>query len=238
MDKLWEKMLAALVVSVFGLAAITLMIMLANLFYLHSSAQHWVATSAKVIDWEMTQDKLKNKSVREKISTKYQYTYQNQTYIGNQLDFSLGSDNFSGNRRQKQIEILQKKAVSVWVNPYAPSQSVFDRSLPVSQVTFVIFFLIFPCGLGTLFLWTYLLKGFSKITGIQTDRYAMPLWGFLHGFPALYPLWFGFSALGVGSFSILSLFCTLALYSLVEVIRRVLNPERGVPQLTGIHNFK
>lgn len=236
MAKFWEKVLGSLVVGVFSLAAVILVAMLANLFYLHFSAQYWVAAPAKVIDWEMTQHRSQNKILNQKINAEYQYQYQNQVYMGEQLDFSLGSDNFSGHRSQQQMQKLREKDAFVWVNPYTPTQSIFDRSLPVLQVTFVIFFLIFPCGLGTLFLWTYLLKGFSKITAIQTERYAMPLWGLLHGAPALYPLLFGFSALGIGSFLILSLFFVLALYSFVEAIRRVLNPERGVTKPKELTN--
>ena len=129
------------------------------------------------------------------------------------------------------MQALQNEHISVWVNPRAPTQSVVDRSLPVSQVSFVIFFLIFPCGLGTLFLWVYLLKGFSKITSIQTERYAMPLWFFFHGSPAAYTLLFSFSEVSFGSFLILSFFSILMLYGGVEVVRRRLNPMRGATQI-------
>ena len=231
MSKLWEKLLGTLVVSIFSFAALIFIGLLTNLFYLHLSAQHWVATSAEIMHWDAVQTKSQYKNAREKIVLKYRYQYEHQAYTGNKLDFSLGSDSFSGRRRQQQMEALRSEPISIWVNPYFPAQSVFDRSLPVSQVTFMIFFLIFPCGLGTLFLWVYLLKGFSHITGIQTERYAMPLWGLLHGMPALYPLLFSFSTLSSGSFLLLSLFSILALYGLIEVIYRMLDPKRGTFQI-------
>lgn len=231
MSKRWEKLLGTIVVSAFSFAAISLIGLLINLFYLHASASHWIATPATVSKGELIQNELPGKSMREKIIVKYQYHYKNLTYTGSQLDFSLGSDNFSSDRRHKQMQALQNEHISVWVNPRAPTQSVVDRSLPVSQVSFVIFFLIFPCGLGTLFLWVYLLKGFSKITSIQTERYAMPLWFFFHGSPAAYTLLFSFSEVSFGSFLILSFFSILMLYGGVEVVRRRLNPMRGATQI-------
>lgn len=234
MSTLWGKVLSTLVIGVFSLVAIFLVGWLANLFYLHASAQHWVATPAKVIHWDIIQNQSTRKSRTEKLVASYQYLYDKQSYTGNQLDFSLAGDNFSGRRRAQQMEALRKEPLSIWVNPQSPGQSVLDRSLPVPQVSFVIFFLIFPCGLGTLFVWVYLLKGLTKITGLQTERYAMPLWGLLHGLPALYPLIFSFSELSAGPSVMLSLFSLLALYCLIEVIRRLLEPARGVPKIASL----
>lgn len=227
MSKRWEKALAILVVGVFSLAAIALSGLLTNLFYLHASAQHWVSTPATVVNWDLIQNSTANKSRQSKLVVNYHYLYQQQAYIGTRVDFSFGSDNFSGHRRHQQIKALRQKQVSIWVNPRSPAQSVFDRSLSIPQVTFLILFLIFPCGLGTIFLWTYLLKGLEIISGLHTERFAMPLWLCLHGMPALYPLLFCFSELSPGPFLILSVFFILALTSLIEVIRRLLNPERA-----------
>ncbi len=234
MSKLWEKILGTLVVSVFSLAAIALIGLLANLFFLHASAQHWVSTPAKVLNWNIIQSKRSSKSSHEKLVVNYHYLYQQQEHTGSQLDFSIGSDNFSGRHRRQQMEALRKDQITIWVNPQSPAQSVFDRSLPVQQATFMIFFLIFPCGLGTLFLWVYLLKGLQKITGLQTERFSMPFWFFLHGMPALYPLLFSFSELSTGPILILSVFSILALCSLIELIRRLFNPERGRPKIADL----
>jgi hypothetical protein len=230
MNKTLQGVLAFFFVSIFGLVAIGMIGFLGRSVYLHMQTSHWQAVPAEILTWDLVHGK--GKKSNSKLVAEYRYTFQNKTYTGQQLDFSVGSDNFSSGRRSRQMDLLRATPAQVFVNPANPSESVLDRSLPVQQVAFALFFLIFPCGLGTVFLVSYLLQFIQRVSGLQAERFVFPLLGILHSLPAPYALLVESPDRGLGSGLILFIFSLLLLYSLYEVVRRIRDPQRGIVPIT------
>lgn len=237
------KLMHSFIVLVFSLAAAFLIGGLGHTYYLHATSAHWLQVPAQLVDWDL-QRRSTSRVQQTKLVVTYAYQFQGQTYQGQRLDFSLGADNFSGARRSRQLKALKSDDLKVYLNPAKPSESVLDRSLPAQQVAFATFFLFFPCGLGTVAILGFGLHAFSKVTGIVTDRWYMPVLGTLHGLPVLYPFLFARSELSPGSSLVLAGFGILLLISLTEIIRRLLNPERGkslmkaLPQAKPVYRSK
>jgi hypothetical protein len=229
MNKTLQGVLAFFFVSIFGLFAIGLMGFLGRSVYLHLQAAQWKPVQAEVLTWDLVYGK--GKKSNSKLVAEYRYTFQNQVYTNSQLDFSVGSDNFSGGRRRRQMDLLRQTPAQVFVNPANPAESVLDRSLPVQQMAFGLVFLVFPCGLGTVFILSYLLQFIQYVSGQQTTRFVFPLLGILHSLLAPYALLVESPDRGFGSGLILFLFSLLLAYSLFELVWRIINPQRGLEPL-------
>jgi len=229
MHKTLQGILAFFFVSIFGLVAMGMLGFLGRSVYLHFQAAHWKTVQAEILKWDLVQGSSKKSNA--KLVAHYRYTFQNQVYTNTQLDFSVGADNFSGGRRRRQMDLLRQTPAQVFVNPANPAESVLDRSLPVQQVAFALFFLIFPCGLGTVFSLSYLLQFVQHVSGLQAQRFVFPILGLLHSLPAPYALLVESPDRGWGSGLILSLFSLLLVYSLFEFAWRIRDPQRGLEPL-------
>jgi hypothetical protein len=236
MNKKVEKILSFLIVAIFSCVALGVIWILGRTILLHQTAGHWASVRAKVLNWDLVQEtgrKSGSKLVvtRSKVVVNYRYRFENKDYTGQRLDFSLGADNFGDKRRQRQMDLLRQTPVQVFVNPDKPTESVVDRSLPVHQIAFGLFFLFFPCGLGTIFLWTYLFKFIKSVSGIENERFIYPLFGIMHSLPAPYALMAESPDRGLGSSLILFLFTLVLAYCSYETLLRIMNPNRGAKQL-------
>ncbi|MGE3726843.1 MAG: DUF3592 domain-containing protein [Candidatus Sericytochromatia bacterium] len=229
MHKTLQGILAFFLVSIFGLVAIGMLGFLGRSVYLHFQAAQWKSVPAEILKWDLVQGS--GKKSNAKLVAQYRYTFQNRRYTGQELDFSVGSDNFSSGRRRRQMDLLRQNPAQVFVNPANPAESVLDRSLPVQQVAFALFFLIFPCGLGTVFILSYLLQFIQHVSGLQAQRFVFPLLGLLHSLPAPYALLVESPDRGWGSGLILFLFSLLLVYSLFEFAWRIRDSQRGLEPL-------
>lgn len=222
-----KNLLYGLIVLVFSLAACTMIAFLGRTYYLHAATASWVQVPAQVLDWDLKQNQSRKHRTQTRLVVNYRYDFEGKSYLGDRIDFSIGSDNFSGSRRSRQMTALKSNQLRVFVNPAQPDDSVMDRSLPAQQVAFAVFFLFFPCGLGTAFGLSSVLQLITRLSGLSMDRWVMPSLGLLHGLPALYPLTFAWRELSPGSGLVLVLFGCVGLWSLIEILLRVRNPERG-----------
>jgi hypothetical protein len=226
-SRLGQQILAGFVVAVFSCAGAVIFWFLATTCWQHFQAQHWPGVPAQGLEWDLQSSRTQRSTATTRLVVRYHYQYQGQTYQGHRLDLSMGSDNFSGARRRRIMENLRAPTQTVYVNPAAPAESLLERTLPTPQLAFALVFLLFPCGLGTLFGASFCLQGLQRLTGQDTARWTFPVLGMLHGGFAPYILGFGAPDRGPGSTLILVLFTGLAGYSLYEFGRRLWQPERG-----------
>lgn len=224
-----EKLLGTLVVTVFSLAAGFLTWWLVTTYSLHHAARTWVAVEAQVLDYDLqhsSSTSLKGQTRKQsRLTANYSYRFAGVDYQGDRVDFSFGADNFSGNRRSEQMRQLRRGTVTVYVDPDQPQQSVFDRRLPGGQVTFALFFLLFPCGIGTaclIFVPVYLLK---KLGLEWIEKLSVPLLGMFHGGFALYPALFAPRDFGLFGWLVLLVFLALLALSLWSLLRHLGNPD-------------
>jgi hypothetical protein len=235
MNKKLETFLVWLVALVFTIAAAFFVWFLGHTFSRHYEARTWAAVPAEVQNYDLRTNRSRNPgsavtTISERIIAAYTYTFTNKTFIGNRVDFSFGSDNFSGTRRSEQLAALRSGKITVFVNAEDPQDSVIDRSLPLDQVLFAIIFLLFPCGVGTAFSFGMLTAGLTKLGLTSLERYYLPLLGVLHSAPILYPLMYARESFGFGSWMILLLFVALLAISLRSILRRLQDPSRGAPR--------
>lgn len=223
-----EKILATLVVTVFSIAAGFLTWWLVTSYSLHHAARHWVAVEAQVLEYDLhhSSSNSKGRTIRQsRLSASYSYSFEGLHYQGDQVDFSFGADNFSGSRRTQQLAQLRRGSITVYLNPAAPEQSVFDRRLPGGQIIFGLIFLLFPCGLGTAFLVfvpAYLL---GKLGFHRLESFSPSLLGIFHGGFALYPAWFAPSDFGLLGWLVLLAFLALLALSLWTLQRHLRHPD-------------
>jgi hypothetical protein len=232
-----KKIMSGLVILVFTIAACLIIWFLGYSFYWNYQARNWVPVQAKVLDYDLKSSRSRSASsmhttINSSLKAQYSYSYNGINFTGDKVDFSFGSDNFSDKRRSRQMSELRNGTITVYVNPANPFQSVFDRSLPAPQIAFATIFLIFPCGLGTMFMLGSILWVFKKI-GLNTDRFMMPLAGIFHGLPAVYPVFLAPSSLGTGSWVIMLVFLALLGLSLYSLAHRIINPSVGEPKWPG-----
>ena len=92
-------------------------------------AATFVARSAAVISAELdTRTGENGRFYRARAS--YRYTWENREYVGRQLTLAMtGSETQRELHEQLAHALAQHAPVTIWVNPYAPGQAVFDRSL-------------------------------------------------------------------------------------------------------------
>ena len=235
MNKKLETFLVWFVALVFTIAAGFIIWFLGHTFSRHYEARTWVAVPAEVQNYDLRKSRSRSGSsaittIQERLIAAYTYSFDDKTYTGNRVDFSIGADNFSGSRRRDQLAALQSGQITVFVNPENPQDSVFDRSLPLGQVLFAIVFLLFPCGVGTAFSFGMLTAGLVKLGLTSIERYYLPLLGILHSAPVLYPLIYAEESFGFGNWSILLAFMALLAFSLRSIWRRIQDPTLGAPR--------
>jgi hypothetical protein len=230
-----KSILSGIVIGIFTLATCFIIWFLVHSFIRNYEARSWEEVPAKVIDYDIKTSLSRSTTsmittLNSSIKAQYSYNYNGKAYIGDQVDYSIGSDNFSGKRHSRQLEALRGENITVYINPDNPRQSVFDRSLPAPQIAFAIIFLIFPCGLGTMFIIGSVLWILKKTGFIWTDRFMFPIAGLFHGTPAIYPVLFDPGSLGFGTWIVMLAFLGLFAVSLFSIFRRIINPALGEPK--------
>lgn len=149
------RIMAFIFVGVFATAAFYLYYTLVISIYNTERAAQWVATPAKVLEYDLVKSATQSSNLRadksERVKAKYTYTYNGQEYTGTQVDFTADhADNFAQERRADQMRMLAEGDITVYVNPKNPSEAVVDRSLPAEKSLFTVIFLLFPCGFATM----------------------------------------------------------------------------------------
>jgi hypothetical protein len=235
LNKKLETFLVWLVALVFTIAAGYIIWFLGRTFSRHYEARTWIAVPAEVQNYDLRKSHSRSGSstitaIQERLVASYTYSLDGKTYNGNQVDFSIGADNFSGSRRREQIAALRTGQITVFVNSEDPQDSVFDRSLPLNQVLFAIVFLLFPCGVGTAFSIGMLTAGLVKVGLTGLERYYLPLLGILHSAPVLYPLIYADGSLSFGNWIAVLPFVALLAFSLRTIWRRIKDPTLGAPR--------
>jgi hypothetical protein len=235
MNKRLESVLAWLVALVFTLAAGFIVWFLGTTFAHHYEARHWTAVSAMVQNYDVRTSRSRSgtslmTTIQERIVATYTYAFEGRSYTGDRVDFSFGSDNFSGSKRSAQLAALRTGRITIYLNPGNPQDSVFDRSLPGGQVVFALVFLLFPCGVGTAFSLGMVSAGLSKLGLTSMERFYLPLLGMLHSAPVLYPLFFDPGSIGFGGRVILLAFAALLAVSVRSFWWRIADPTLGVPR--------
>jgi hypothetical protein len=235
MTKPIESILSWFVTIIFTAAAGFFVWFLITTCSSHYRAREWEPVPARVQNYDLRISRSRSgtsmlPTTRERLVTSYTYTFDNNAYSGSRVDFSLGSDNFSNERRSDQMAALRTGAITIYVDPRRPRESVFDRSLPSGQIVFAIVFLLFPCGIGTAATLGWVSAGLSKLGIAQADRYFMPFLGMFHSAPDLYPILYDPGSIGFLGWVILSVFLALLLISIRAVWRRIQDPSLGSPQ--------
>jgi hypothetical protein len=234
-NKKIESVLAWLVALVFTVAAGFIVWFLGTTFTHHYEARHWTAVPATVQNYDVRTSRSRSgtsliTTIQERIVATYAYTFEDRPYAGDRVDFSFGSDNFSGTKRSAQLAALRTGRITIYVDPDDPQVSVFDRSLPGGQVVFAIVFLLFPCGVGTAFSLGMVSAGLSKLGLTSMDRFYLPLLGILHSAPALYPILFDPGSIGFGGWLVLIAFAALLAASVRSFWRRIADTTLGAPR--------
>jgi hypothetical protein len=235
MHKGLEALLSGLVALVFTAAAGFVVWFLGHTFTSHYKARNWTAVPATVQTYDVRTSRTRSgtsmmTTLQERIVATYTYTFEGRSYTNDRVDFSFGSDNFSGSKRTVQLAALRSGSITIFVDPKNPQESVFDRSLPGGQVVFAIVFLLFPCGVGTAFTIGMLSAGLSKFGLTSLERFYLPVLGILHSAPALYPVLFDPGSIGFGGWLILTAFLVLLAVSVRSFWRRIADPTIGAPR--------
>lgn len=121
------------------------------------NARAWVETPAERLN--ASKDPVRDPKRRSgeptvRISGDYAYTWQGTRYESHRIELASGTNNFSKERQALQWERLNSDAVQVYVNPENPAESVLDRSFPAPLMAFYTIFLIMPCMVGIVWLWS------------------------------------------------------------------------------------
>ena len=101
-------------------------------------AASFVAQSAEVIEAELGTTSGENGPVY-RARASYRYTWQNREYIGKQLTLAM-TDSQTRRALHEQLAhaLAQHAPVTIWLNPEAPNQAVFDRSVQWDIVLFAL----------------------------------------------------------------------------------------------------
>lgn len=230
-DKL-QKILAVFFGGVFGIVACGIIWFILTTYMNHYKAKSWIPVKTSKIDYEVKTSRSgagSKSTTHSKLHVTYEYSYGGVNYSGDRADFSFGADNFSDKRIYRQLKKLNEGNVSVYVNPLNPSESIFDRSIPGPQIAFATFFLFFPCGIGTVAIIGLISFILGKIGLHFFDRFMLPLLGIIHGLPVVYPIIFDPGAFTFGAWIVIILFSILLALSVWAFIRRLIDPQLGLP---------
>ena len=234
---IFEKILGTFVGTVFAAVAIGILWLLGTIFTHHQRATQWVSVPAKVMEADLRSTRsegasLARTTIHSKVRATYRYSYEGVEYTGDRVDFGFGSDNFSDQRRARQLRSLRGNAPTVFANPDHPAESVLDRSLPVEQINFAIVFLFFPCGLGTVLLLGWFTHLVSLVGWVWPSRFLMPVIGLLHSLPTFYAPLFAPGDLGPFGWFLVLLAGAVFLLSIRSIWRRLKDPTIDAPQWT------
>lgn len=188
---IFMKIISVVIVGVFALAAAYISYTLVRDIQAVEKSRNWVAVPAKVISYALAVSSpavsvsaAASNPKSEYIKAEYSYGFDGKTYTGTQIDFAdRHADNFAQERRARQMKTLSQGDITVYVDPQNPQEAVVDRSLPAEKALFMAFFLLFPCGLGTIFVVFTLLQPIKPLY-----KYAPQIWFTLHSLPALWLL--------------------------------------------------
>ncbi len=231
-----KTIVSILIGGLFGVAAIAILWILSGMFAHHHAARDWVAVPATVNDMQIINSRgggaaPGRSTINSRLKAAYHYTFEGVEYTGTRVDFSFGSDNFADARRSRQMKLLRSEAPMVFVNPANPAQSVLDRSLPIEQVNFMVIFLFFPCGLGTVMMlgWSFALV--SKVGLEWPTRFLFPIFGMIHSLPAFYAPVFAPAEIGLFGWLLVMIASAVLLISLRAFWRRLKDPAIDAPKM-------
>ena len=146
-----------------GLAFTLIFVLGFTLFALHSciqtmmdvhNAKSWIPVPAKVhsAGINTTISRKENRDVMlSEIAGVYSYTWADQEYRNDQIEFGSGASNFGDVRRQEQLKMMSSGKVIAYVNPLNPVESVLDPSFAKNTIAFIAAVLFLPCGFS--FVW-------------------------------------------------------------------------------------
>ena len=124
-------------------------------------AKSWNPTSATIINTALKENR-GDDSITYKVTAKYQYKVLGQTYSGNKVSVTTGSDNIGSYHQDmhRYLKTQQQRGqpVTVWFDPQQPELSVIDKKMRWGLLLFEsLFFVLFGLiGFGGLYF------GFSK----------------------------------------------------------------------------
>lgn len=218
---IFTKVIAYLFFSAFGAAAIFMTYAVIDALIDTNRAKNWIQVEGKLIEQRLDVTEKTFKSVNDfsapskRLTASYTYTVDENSFTGDQVDFSDGhADNFSSDRKEAQQKLLAQEPLIVYVNPENPAESVIDPSLPAEQVLFFTCFLLFPCGFAVMVIIGTLMLPFKRWRKLTT-----PLCGIFHGGMAFWVLIFhhaSYGFLGNGLLLLMSGLLFAGLYYLVR----------------------
>ncbi len=217
------KIVGFLFVAVFTAAAAWLTYGLVKMLVNVDRAQSWQKVEGQLVSQEIvTSEGTGDDPDTHKLKALYRYTVAGKQYDGARVEFSpLGGDNFSGDRRLRQMKMMREEPLAVYVDPQDPLSSVIDRSLPAEAALFITFFLVFPCGFATLILFSFLLYPVKPLRA-----YSGPLTCIWLGAPACYLLARHLGDFGVFGVILLMLIAALAIFGVYFIVRRLMRVQQ------------
>ena len=212
------KIVGFLFVAVFSAAAAWLSYGLVKMLVNVDRAQNWQQVEGQLVSQEIvTSEGIGDDPDTHKLKALYRYRVAGKEYDGARVEFSpLGGDNFSGDRRLRQMKMMRAEPLVVYVDPLDPLSSVIDRSLPAEAALFITFFLVFPCGFATLIVFSFLLYPIKPLRA-----YSGSLTGIWLGAPACYLLIRHLSDYGPIGAILLMLIASLSIFGVYFIARRL-----------------
>lgn len=212
------KILGFLFVAVFAIAAAWLTYGLVRMLANVDRAQGWQKVDGHLVSQEIvTNEGTGDDPDTHILNALYRYKVAGREYDGARVDFSpLGGDNFSGDRRLRQMKLMRDEPLAVYVDPQDPLSSVIDRSLPAETALFITFFLVFPCGIATLIIFSFLLYPIKPLR-----PYYGSLTGIWLGAPACYLLARHLGDYGAIGAVLLMAIATLAILGIYSLVTRL-----------------
>jgi hypothetical protein len=212
------KIVACLFVAVFSVAAAWLTYGLVKMLVNVDRAQGWQQVEGKRVSHEIvTSEGMGDHPDTQRLTALYRYKVAGKEYDGARVEFSpLGGDNFSGDRRLRQVKLMQAEPLVVYVDPQDPLSSVIDRSLPAEAALFITFFLVFPCGFATLILFSFAMYPIKPLRA-----YSGPVVCIWLGAPACYLLIRHLHDYGPIGAVLLMLIASLSIFGVYFIARRL-----------------
>lgn len=121
-------------------------------------AQSWQPVSAEMLSLELVSS-TDDGSTTYGVKGSYQYEYQGKSYHSDQISFYSGTDNIGSYHKDLHWKLKSAKnkqrAVTAYVNPGVPSESVIDRTMRWGMLGFQSIFLFVFGGVGLgIMLWS------------------------------------------------------------------------------------
>jgi hypothetical protein len=212
------KIVGFLFVAVFSAAASWLTYGLVKMLVNVQRAQAWQQVEGQLLSQEIvTSEGMGDDPDTHKLKALYRYKVAGRQYDGARVEFSpLDGDNFSGERRVRQMKMMRAEPLAVYVDPLDPLNAVIDRSLPAEAALFITFFLVFPCGFATLIVFSFMTYPIRPLRA-----YAGPLTCIWLGAPACYLLMRHLSDYGAVGAVLLILIANLSIFGVYFTARRL-----------------